>query len=488
MRKIIDSFDYLNKRIKLVIIFILLLIPRITYIFYNKNVTADSEFYLEVAENIRKGCGFAFTNNLGECQALTGGYFPAYPYLIWFLESLGLDYKLIPVFISIFTLISIIYLLLTLFKIRLAESKIYYLAIFLGLSPVGFGYSRYLLIEPVIYIFSIILLAEFINLKINPENFKHIFLRVSLVAVISVFFKPTSIILIIPHFLIILVNNGINKFIKSCLIFSLIISLSIIPWTLRGIRLGNNPFQSDSNNAPVNIRGLRSWLSTFSLTEYDHASTLFPIYDRKDGDRKKISINTKWNPFISENDADFKKVEEILFKDNPSIKRGFTKDEDKLFDELAKERLKNNGFLGNSTLFIIKTSSLLLNPINSWGWPISIGLDAKFSLFNGLLLTKISFKLFIFVYRIILFYIYFKYIFLFFKSFNPINFLSKNNYNLIQDEVILIGSFLMLIGYIIMHIGYFQLVEHRYIYPIIPWIEFSVYFKLMNNYSLKFLN
>lgn len=489
MRNVINIFDSLSLRTKLGIIFILLEIPRITYILFNKIYTDDSLFYLEVAENIRRGCGFAFTNNLGECQALTGGYFPAYPYLIWFLESIGLHDKLIPIFISIIVVSSIIYLLVTLYRIGLEENKIFYLALFLGFSPVGFGYSRYLLIEPVIYCFSILLLAEFINLKINPKRFKNIFFRVSLFALISVFFKPTSILLIIPHFLIIIINNGIRKFIKPFLIFFLILSFSIIPWSLRDIRFGgNNPFQINPSNGPENIRGLRSWLSTFSLTEYDHASTLFPIYNRKSGDRKKIVLNTKLNPFISKNDPDFKKVSEILLKKNPAIRRGFTRDEDKIFHELAKQRLKNNGFLGNSTLFIIKSSSLILNPLNSWGWPLDIGLEAKFSIFNSSLLIKIFFKLLIFAYRIVLFYFYFRYLFLFIKSFDILKLSAKNNYDLIQNNIFLIGSFIILLGYIISHIGYFHLVEHRYIYPLMPWIEFSVYFKSINNYFLKFSN
>ena len=122
----------------------------------NSITTADSIFYLDVAENIKQGCGFAFTDNLGECQALTGGYFPAYPYFIWFLKSIGFTNKMIPSLVSILAIISIIYLLHTLFKFGLEEKKIYALILMLGFSPISFGYSRYLLIEPVLYIFSIL--------------------------------------------------------------------------------------------------------------------------------------------------------------------------------------------------------------------------------------------------------------------------------------------------------------------------------------------
>ena len=220
MRKKIFFFESLNLKSKWIIIFFLLVLPRIIYIYLNSITTDDSIFYLNVAENIKQGCGFAFKNNLGECQSLTGGYFPAYPYFIWFLKSISFSNKMIPSLVSIFAIGSIIYLLHTLYNYGLEERKIYALAFILGFSPISFGYSRYLLIEPIIYIFSVLLLAEFIKLKTNPKYFKYVYSRIIIFTIISVFFKPTSIILIIPHFLITIYSYGIKKFIKVFL-FSL---------------------------------------------------------------------------------------------------------------------------------------------------------------------------------------------------------------------------------------------------------------------------
>ena len=313
MRKKINFFKSLNFRSKWIIIFLLLVLPRIIYIYLNPITTADSLFYLDIAENIKKGCGFAFTDNLGKCQSLTGGYFPAYPYFIWFLKSIGFTDKMIPSLVSIFAISSLIYLLHTLFKYGLEEKRIYALIFMLGFSPISFGYSRYLLIEPILYIFSVLLLAEFIKLKADQKYFKFINFRIIVFTILSVLFRPTSIIFIIPHFLIILHNYGIKKCIKVFLSFSLILLISIIPWGLRDIKYGNHiPFKPSPNNAPVNIQGYRNWVSTFSLTEYEYASAMFPIYNRKIGDRKKIIINTNWNPFISKNDSDLKVIKKIL--------------------------------------------------------------------------------------------------------------------------------------------------------------------------------
>tara|TARA_A100001388_G_scaffold275953_1_gene262519 strand:- start:278 stop:1639 length:1362 start_codon:yes stop_codon:yes gene_type:complete len=452
----------------------------------NSITTADSLFYLDVAENIKQGCGFAFTDNLGECKALTGGYFPAYPYFIWFLKSIGFTDKMIPSLVSILAISSFIYLLHTLFKYGLEEKKIYALIFMLGFSPISFGYSRYLLIEPVLYVFSVLLLAEFIKLKADQKYLKYIYFRIILLTILSVFFRPTSIIFIIPHFLITLHKYGIEKFIKVFLTFSLLLLLSIMPWGLRDIKYRNNtPFTLSPNNSPENIQGYRNWVSTFSLTEYEYASAMFPIYNRKVGDRKKIVINTKWNPFISKNDSDLKLIKQILNEDNPSIKRGFTKNEEEIFNQFAKDRLKTNGILGNSSLIMIKSLSLLLNPLNSWGWPLQVGLEAKFSIFNSEFITKILFKSFIFVYRLILFSFYFKYIFSLIKLFKPINLFSQNNYNLIQNNSILIGSFLLLSANLIMFVGIFNGLEHRYFYPVMPWIEFLVFFKFINHKLFK---
>ena len=60
------------------------------------------------------------------------------------------------------------------------------------------------------------------------------------------------------------------------------------------------------------------------------------LFTKNNGDRKKIVINTKWNPFISKNDSDLKQIKQILNEDNPLIKRGFTKNEEEIFNQLAK--------------------------------------------------------------------------------------------------------------------------------------------------------
>ena len=190
-------FDVINKW---GLIFLILAIPRLIYIFFSNNIANDSIFYLDVAENISKGCGFSITNIFGKCEPIVGGYFPGYPFFIYLIKSIGLSNKFIPIIISLITTFSLVYLISNLKESGLRGKKIYLLSFFLGFSPISVGFSRYILIEPVIYIFSILLIAEILNLKNHPNKLKIIFKRVLIIAFLAIYFKPTSFILFAPFF------------------------------------------------------------------------------------------------------------------------------------------------------------------------------------------------------------------------------------------------------------------------------------------------
>ena len=61
--KKIDRFFVLNR--KWLIIFFLISISRITYILMSNNITNDSLFYLNIADNIKNGFGFSYTDQSG---------------------------------------------------------------------------------------------------------------------------------------------------------------------------------------------------------------------------------------------------------------------------------------------------------------------------------------------------------------------------------------------------------------------------------------
>ena len=232
-------------------IFLLIAIPRIIYTLFTNNITEDSNFYLDVAENIKNGCRFSYTNSLGDCEPVIGGYFPGYPYFLYAAKLIGFTNKITTIFVSILTTISIIYLLKTLSNIGVKEKKLFIFALLIGLSPISIGYSRFILIDPILNIFSILLLTEFIKLKNKSKNIRINLLKILFLSIFAIYFKPTSIILVFPHFFLFLTLFGIKKFLKISIIYSLILSLSILPWGLRDLSYGSNKlFIENSNVAP----------------------------------------------------------------------------------------------------------------------------------------------------------------------------------------------------------------------------------------------
>ena len=469
--KKIDRFFVLNR--KWLIIFFLISFSRIIYILMSKNITDDSLFYLNIADNIKNGFGFSYTDQSGNLIKVFDGYFPGYPFFIFLTKILGFGNKINLLIVALLTTASIIYLTRTLYNTSLKEKYIYLTTIILGLSPLGIGFSRFLLIEPILYIFSILLLTEFIKLKYNPKKLGGIILRIFLFSILSIYFKPTMFIFIIPHFIILLTNYGLKKIFKFFILYSVCLSLSIIPWGLRDLQYeANIPFKENSNIHPKNIKAFVNWLSTFSISEYDQNAALYALFSHKTGDRRKVTVKTKFNPFISKNDNDFKEVKKILYKDNPDIKRGFTNEEKKLLNKLAKLRSKKNGIIGNFFLYFIKILGLLINPLNSWGWSVSINPED----YNYMLRIyfKFIFKAFLFIYRATLLYFYFESFISVARSIKFKNLISEYNQKIISSNIITIGSFSLLFTNMFLHVGLFGLLEHRYIYPVIPWIEFSV--------------
>ena len=90
------------------------------------------------------------------------------------------------------------------------------------------------------------------------------------------------------------------------------------------------------------------------------------------------------------------------------------------------------------------------------------------------LFFKFIFKAFLFIYRATLFYFFFERLISVARSIKFKNLISENNKKIISSNIITIASFSLLFTNIFLHLGLFGLLEHRYLYPVMPWIEFSV--------------
>ena len=229
MKNIISIKNFNNLNYKFIVIFFLIFFPRLIYCLFFDNYTTDSYNYLDIAENISKGCGFAFTNNSGQCEEIIGTAFPGYHVFLYLLKELGFIDKIIPIFVHLFTSLSFIYLMFTLNNLGLKNKRLYLVTLLFALSPLSIGYARFINMDPILYIFTILIITELIKLKKNPIFFKGISVRILIYLVLDIYIKPTSIILFIPYLWITIIHFGFNKFIKSFISFSLIIIISILP-------------------------------------------------------------------------------------------------------------------------------------------------------------------------------------------------------------------------------------------------------------------
>ena len=463
LRIIIEKYFY-----KITVIIFLL---RISYIFFSENRSGDYGFYERIARGIVNGCGYAVQNNDGGCIPIVGHYMPGFHYLMSIFYFLGFDAKLFLIFISCLHFCATLFL----FYVIKRYKKDIYLAknifIILTLSPLTFGFNRILLMEPLLTVFSILFLA--MTIKIYYEGFKlPNNITVLILIILSLYIKPTGILFVIPFIILIFSKLGFKEIINKLIISSLIIIISVSPWGIRNLSLGSKaPFTSflESSFFPKHSDGYLNWLSTWVVTEHEQANNAFIVW------RQPFKMNlekNKVNPFISE-----KELKEINTKFNEPVL--FNKEDNTFFNDLASERRKNLGIIGNISLHSMKILSLIFNPLNSWGWPLEVSNNINFtsdnfnfnSIFKFDLLKNLSLKLILFIYRFSLFILFLRII---------INSLQVNNFNELNN-IMIRSSFLILIGILYIISIHYPSLEHRFLSISIPWIETSLFINLYSN-------
>ena len=145
------------------------------------------------------------------------------------------------------------------------------------------------------------------------------------------------------------------------------------------------------------------------------------------------------------------------------------------------------------TLYFSKIISLLLNPFNSWGWPIEIKANllnySEYNIISNIIKTvsnpdiliRATLKLFLFFYRLIFFYIFLRFTF---KRFTLNRIFLFREYSL--NQLVKISSFLFLMGTIYLIAIQYPSLEHRYISVVIPWLELSILISLNELSRLRF--
>ena len=278
-----------------------------------------------------------------------------------------------------------------------------------------------------------------------------------------------------------------TSFVYLSLTWVLIVSISIAPWGIRNLNSGGNkPFVSvyNSNFIPKNTNGYLRWVHSWMVTEHEQAKNVFPIWEPP----MNLTIEkNQLNPFI-------KNSKILKLKEKYKNVTQFSSLDNDLFLNLSKQREKNMGIVGSLLLYISRTLSLLLNPLNSWGWPMEImdNLSKEYSnlreninlLIKPNIFIASSLKLLLFFYRLIFFKI-------FFKGF--ISTLIKRKLSILKTNsltnILGLSSILFLVGVLYLIVIRFPNIEHRYISIIIPWIEVSSLLYIFKfNKELDYIN
>ena len=465
VRTIIEKYFYQI----ICIIFIL----RIFYVFFFENRSGDYGFYERITKGIINGCGYAIQNPDGSCIPIVGHYMPGFHYFMSTFYLLGYDAKLFLVFISILHFFAALFL----FRVIAYFKKDSYFAkkvfLFITLSPLTLGFNRLLLMEPLLTLLSIVFLA--LTIKIYFEGFKVFnYLILLFFFILAIYIKPTAILFMIPFLILGFHKLGFKVLMNKLVITLTIIIISISPWGIRNLSQGANaPFTSflESSFLPKHSDGYLNWLSTWVTTEHEQANNAFIVW------RPPFKMNlekNKLNPFISD-----KELNQIRIQFNEPIV--FTKEDNIYFNDLAAKRRKKLGIIGNTLLHSTKIVSLIFNPLNSWGWPIEVS-DYKditsdsIKLKNFIqldLLKNLFLKFLLFIYRVLLFIPFFKI---------TINSLQVNYYKEV-DNIIIRSSFLILLGTLYIISIHYPSLEHRFLSMSIPWIETSFLISLNSNYK-----
>jgi hypothetical protein len=360
-------------------LFLILAIPRLLYIYVTDQSAGDTAFYNLVAHNILSGCGFSASASATECEPLVGGYFPAYFYFIALFNSLGFSNKAMAIFTGMAFVASTLYLYRVLARITKKQNLAMWIALVVGLSPLTFGFSRFILIEPIMSVFSVLILAQVLCLIAYKRARDWVFCLV--LTAIATYFKPTSIIFIVPLCIAIIYAFGLKNSFKRLAISGLFLILVVLPWELRTLALKHESVLSMQSNAWPPVKHYHAWVKSWAITEYERADATFPLWR---GELSQISI--KPNYFLSQAEA----TEAMrLVGEHTREESIWTTSIDERFLEVVQKRLDSMTIFDRFALFLLQSASLLLHPGNSYGFPLSLSHNRQ-RLDHGLKINDLS--------------------------------------------------------------------------------------------------
>jgi hypothetical protein len=470
----------------LLLCFTVVAIVRTIYVLLGTNEAGDSHIYIDIARNLADGNGFAL-GSLSKSSGLievVGGYMPGYPAFLAAVMSLNLTPKVAVLIICWATCLAILLLSSTLYTISGSRQLSISNMIILGLSPWGVGFTRLLLIEPLISLLGVILLVLLLRLIWRIGKASRTYFSVIVVLVLMSLLKPTFVIFFPPVALALLMRFGLRKALPRFLILILVVIMCVSPWGVRNKYMGANElFPRYSNIFPENIGGYGEWVGSWAITEYQYSAALFPAWTG--GVAWPGSVNnillTK-TPFIGE--QEIQDAERVLYRARAENK--FSDETDSYFRRQVLAR--SAGVLSwfqFALLRFLQAASLLLHPANSWGWPVELpstmrAICAEVSLFDcvvksvPLYYSQMSLKAILFTWRLIAYCLVlygFSRIFVYSRCVANGRVVLSRNPLLGLSLVISLMAIILVFANLLLFIGIVQMYEHYYFFPCVSWVE-----------------
>ncbi len=479
-------------------LFLVLCVPRVVYVLLTDQTAGDTALYSRIATNILSGCGFSASSEPSICEPIIGGYFPGYPFFLSLFYYFDFSNKTVAVATAVIFVLSILYLRRSI-EVFTGNVRIALLiCVALGLSPLTLGFSRFILIEPILTVFSVLVLAQSLIYLKRQKQIDLLFLLILIS--ISVYFKPTAVIFVAPLLMVFGILKK-SKFIFPFSMAALILFVAVLPWELRNRNLGNESLLSGTSNIYPDVKGYHFWLKTWVTTEYERAYATFPVWGGEPYD-----VQIKKNLFLSESEASHARS---LITAHLAGAGKWDAALDSRFHLLAQSRLEHQSLFEFIALRAGQTAAVLLHPANSWGFPLSFSVERPVEWASKDFIYKIAGKAILFVYKFCIF-IFFLYFFLYavrsllchwynFRK-NIQRSLSAGSatsnlkasipkagsqvaranveFNASVFQLILL-SLALLMASVFLHVFLFFALEHRYFVPVVPWIETAVFYAIL---------
>ena len=380
-------------------------------IFFSKQ-SGDGEMFLRVAENIYYNkCISISLPSTAKCIPHWGGnQGPLYPIFISAIWNIYKSNLLVLFVQQVILSLSFLRFFYVINKINFFKLKNLLIFILL-LSPLSFGWSRFILTESLSISLSLLLFSELILCNYSKKI--KIF-RLSIIFCFGFFLRYDFLLWSIPIIIIVYYSIGFYQTILKAFYCILIFIILLSLWSYRNFSQGlnlipggefNSQYITLEENQP-SYKGYLKWIETWSWHNYMYAPAVYPL---SGNNYKDIIINNS----AFDNKIEKQRVYNIinyLKKNNGKRYPKFIDDE---FLKLSIDRVNSNKTREYITLPIKRSLFMIFNPLTSMGLPSDISSNEK-SLFiksnyqNKIIIIKnnfssISFKVINFSYRILLY-------------------------------------------------------------------------------------